>query len=114
MTETIRVALAGNPNCGKSTTFNAITGSRERVGNYPGITVERKEGCSIVDGISLRIIDLPGTYSLTAYSMEELVARQVLVEEKPELAIDVVDATALERSLYLAVQLMELGVPVVL
>lgn len=114
MTETIRVALAGNPNCGKSTTFNAITGSKERVGNYPGITVERKEGCSCVDGTTLRIIDLPGTYSLTAYSMEELVARQVLVDEKPELAIDVVDATALERSLYLAVQLMELGIPVVL
>ncbi len=114
MTETIRVALAGNPNCGKSTTFNAITGSRERVGNYPGITVERKEGCSTVDGTSLRIIDLPGTYSLTAYSMEELVARRVLVDEKPELAINVVDSTALERSLYLAVQLMELGIPVVL
>ncbi|GAU07664.1 ferrous iron transport protein B [Desulfoplanes formicivorans] len=114
MDRTIRVALAGNPNCGKSTTFNAITGSKERVGNYPGITVERKEGCSCVHGATLRIIDLPGTYSLTAYSMEELVARQVLVDEKPELAIDVVDATALERSLYLAVQLMELGVPVVL
>jgi ferrous iron transport protein B len=114
MDSTIRIALAGNPNCGKSTTFNAITGSKERVGNYPGITVERKEGCSCVHGVTLRIIDLPGTYSLTAYSMEELVARQVLVDEKPELAIDVVDATALERSLYLAVQLMELGVPVVL
>ena len=114
MTETIRVALAGNPNCGKSTTFNAITGSMERVGNYPGITVERKEGCSCVDGTNVRIIDLPGTYSLTAYSMEELVARNVLVDEKPELAINVVDATALERSLYLVVQLMELGVPVVL
>ena len=114
MDKTIRVALAGNPNCGKSTTFNAITGSKERVGNYPGITVERKEGCSCVHGTTLRIIDLPGTYSLTAYSMEELVARQVLVDENPELAIDVVDATALERSLYLAVQLMELGVPVVL
>jgi ferrous iron transport protein B len=114
MDRAIRVALAGNPNCGKSTTFNAITGSKERVGNYPGITVERKEGCSRVNGTTLRIIDLPGTYSLTAYSMEELVARQVLVDENPELAIDVVDATALERSLYLAVQLMELGVPVVL
>ncbi|WP_462325054.1 ferrous iron transport protein B [Desulfoplanes sp.] len=114
MDKTIRVALAGNPNCGKSTTFNAITGSKERVGNYPGITVERKEGSSCVHGTTLRVIDLPGTYSLTAYSMEELVARQVLVDENPELAIDVVDATALERSLYLAVQLMELGVPVVL
>jgi ferrous iron transport protein B len=108
------VALAGNPNCGKTTMFNAITGARQRVGNYPGITVERKEGTYRVNGLEVHLLDLPGTYSLTAYSLEELVARDVLVEERPDVVVDIVDATALERSLYLAVQFMELGVPLVL
>ena len=114
MAANITVALAGNPNCGKTTMFNAITGARQRVGNYPGITVERKEGSYQVNGLEVQLIDLPGTYSLTAYSLEELVARNVLVDERPDVVVDIVDATALERSLYLAVQFMELGVPLVL
>lgn len=114
MAENITVALAGNPNCGKTTMFNALTGARQRVGNYPGITVERKEGSYQLNGLEVQLIDLPGTYSLTAYSLEELVARKVLVEERPDVVVDIVDATALERSLYLAVQFMELGVPLVL
>ncbi|MGQ9687353.1 MAG: ferrous iron transport protein B [Desulfobaccales bacterium] len=114
MAEIITVALAGNPNCGKTTMFNAITGARQRVGNYPGITVERKEGTYRVNGLEVHLLDLPGTYSLTAYSLEELVARNVLVEERPDVVVDIVDATALERGLYLAVQFMELGVPLVL
>lgn len=109
-----RVALAGNPNSGKTTLFNAITGARQRVGNYPGITVEKKEGQFRVGDAGFGVIDLPGTYSLTAYSQEELVARQVLVQERPQVVVDVADSGSLERSLYLTVQLLELGIPVVL
>lgn len=108
------IALAGNPNCGKTTLFNAITGARQHVGNYPGITVEKKEGFHLFDGNKLRLVDLPGTYSLTAYSMEELVARDFLVHERPQLVINIVDASNLERNLYLTLQLLELGIPVVL
>lgn len=112
--KTMVLALAGNPNSGKTTLFNQLTGSRQHVGNYPGVTVEKKEGlCSFGDE-QIRVVDLPGTYSLTAYSIEERVARQFIVEEKPDVIVDVVDASNLERNLYLAVQLMELGVPVVL
>lgn len=107
------VALAGNPNCGKSTLFNMITGARQHVGNYPGITVEKKEGFYQYNGARLRLVDLPGTYSLTAYSLEELVARDYLVHERPQVAVNIVDASNLERNLYLTVQLMELGIPVV-
>ncbi len=112
--ENLRIALAGNPNSGKTTLFNSLTGSKQRVGNYPGITVERREGHVNKNGFQLEIIDLPGTYSLTAYSQEELVARNVLVQEQPDVVVDVVDATNPERNLYLAVQFMELGIPVVL
>jgi len=112
--ENITVALAGNPNCGKTTMFNAITGAHQRVGNYPGITVERKEGSYRHNGKEVHLIDIPGTYSLTAYSLEEVVAREVLVDEKVDVVVDIIDATALERSLYLAVQFMELGIPLVL
>jgi ferrous iron transport protein B len=108
------IALAGNPNSGKTTLFNAITGSRQRVGNYPGITVERKEGTINVANMKVKVIDLPGCYSLSAYSEEELVARKVLVDERPDIVVDIVDATRLERHLYLAVQFFELGIPVVL
>jgi ferrous iron transport protein B len=108
------VALAGNPNCGKTTLFNAITGAHQHVGNYPGITVEKKEGFYAVDGRRLRLVDLPGTYSLTAYSMEELVARDFLVQERPRVVINIVDASNLDRNLYLTIQLMELGIPIVL
>ncbi len=108
------IALAGNPNSGKTTLFNAITGSRQHVGNYPGITVERKEGTLIVNNTHVKLIDLPGTYSLSAYSDEELVARNFLVNEKPDIVVDIVDATMLDRHLYLAVQFFEIGIPVVI
>ncbi len=110
----ILVALAGNPNCGKSTLFNELTGGRQHVSNYPGITVEKKEGILDHDGVRLKIVDLPGTYSLSAYSIEELIARDFLVEEKPQVVINIVDSTNLERHLYLTIQLLELGVPVVI
>jgi ferrous iron transport protein B len=108
------VALAGNPNCGKTTLFNEITGARQHVGNYPGITVEKKEGFFDLNGQRARLVDLPGTYSLTAYSLEELVARDFLIYERPGVVINIVDASNLERNLYLTVQLLELGIPVVL
>ena len=107
----VAVALAGNPNSGKTTIFNALTGSRQHVGNYPGVTVEKKEGSCRLGQTRLRVIDLPGTYSLTAYSTEELVARNVLINERPDVVIDILDAGNLERNLYLAVQVMELGSP---
>ncbi|GAB7079321.1 ferrous iron transport protein B [Megalodesulfovibrio paquesii] len=108
------VALAGNPNAGKTTLFNALTGARQHVGNYPGITVERKEGVAVLEGRDIRVLDLPGAYSLSAYSPEELVAREVLVTEQPRVVVDVLNASCLERNLYLALQLLELGAPVVL
>lgn len=114
MSANVTVALAGNPNSGKTTAFNEYTGSRQHVGNYPGITVEKKEGMARVDGREVRVVDLPGTYSLTAYTQEEVVARRVLVEDRPDVVIDVINAGALERNLYLAVQLLELGIPVAL
>ncbi|MGW8303914.1 MAG: ferrous iron transport protein B, partial [Desulfobacterales bacterium] len=106
------VALAGNPNSGKTTLFNELTGSRQHVGNYPGVTVEKKEGTYVRDGFRLHIVDLPGTYSLTAYSLEEVVARDFLVEKKPEVVINIVDASNLERNLYLAIQFLEMGIPI--
>lgn len=106
------IALAGNPNSGKSTLFNALTGGRQRVGNYPGVTVEKKEGRWERDGLRLNLVDLPGIYSLTAYSPEEVVARDFLVSQRPALVVHVVDAANLERNLYLTVQFLELGVPV--
>ncbi len=108
------IALAGNPNSGKTTLFNALTGAHQHVGNYPGVTVEKKEGTYNLNGRKLKVVDLPGTYSLTAYSLEEVVARDFLVQEKPQVVIDIVDASNLERNLYLTLQFMELGVPVCL
>ena len=113
MTPIARIALAGNPNAGKTTAFNRFTGSRQHVGNYPGITVEKKEGTAYHEGGPVQIIDLPGTYSLTAYSIEELVARNVLADERPDCVLNVVNAGVLERNLYLTVQLLEMGVPLV-
>ncbi len=110
----ITIALTGNPNSGKTTLFNTLTGSRQHVGNYPGITVEKKEGLVESAGYVLHFVDLPGTYSLTAYSQEELVARNFMVRENPDLVVDVVNAASLERNLYLAVQILELGAPLVL
>jgi len=108
------IGIAGNPNCGKTTMFNALTGARQHVANWPGVTVEKKIGNLQTGKDSIEIVDLPGTYSLTAYTQEELVARNFLVDERPEVVIDVMNADALERNLYLAVQIMELGVPLVL
>ncbi len=110
----IVVALAGNPNAGKTTVFNALTGSRQHVGNYPGVTVEKKEGSVERGGRRFRIVDLPGTYSLSAHSPEEVVARNFLVDERPDVVVQVVDSSNLERNLFLATQLMELGVRLVL
>ncbi|MFW5837668.1 MAG: ferrous iron transport protein B [Desulfovibrionaceae bacterium] len=110
----IRVAVAGQPNCGKSTMFNSITGATARVGNYPGITVDRLEGRYKLDGHTFFLVDLPGAYSLTAYSMEEVVARNVIVDERPDACLCILDATALDRSLYLVVQIMEMQIPIVL
>jgi len=105
------IALAGNPNSGKTTLFNALTGSRQHVGNYPGVTVEKKVGVYSQQKQSYTIVDLPGTYSLTAYSLEEIVTRDFLVDEKPSVVIDIVDASNLERNLYLSIQLLEMGIP---
>lgn len=110
----IRIALAGNPNCGKTTMFNNITGAKQHVGNYPGVTVEKKEGHTNFDGQELLFIDLPGTYSLTARSLDELVARNVIVNDNPDVIVNVLDASNLERNLYLAAQLLELEKPMVI
>jgi len=110
----IRFAIAGNPNAGKTSIFNFLTGASQQVSNYPGVTVERKEGMARLGDRRIAVVDLPGTYSLTAYSREEVVARHFIVEEKPDLVIDVVDASNLERNLYLTVQLMEIGAPLVI
>jgi ferrous iron transport protein B len=114
MKGTVRVALAGNPNCGKTTIFNAITGARQEVGNYPGVTVEKKSGVCTHRGKRLEITDLPGTYGLTAWSLDEKVARDFIVNERPDVIVNVLDATNIERGLYLTVQLIELGAPLVL
>lgn len=107
------IALAGNPNAGKTSIFNALTGSHHKVGNYPGVTVEKREGSVEFRGEEIRIVDLPGTYSLTAYSLDEVVARDFVLNEKPDIIVDILDSTNLERNLYLLLQLIELGLPVV-
>ncbi|MEE4241776.1 MAG: ferrous iron transport protein B [Desulfopila sp.] len=114
MKQKYTIALAGNPNAGKTTLFNQLTGARQHVGNYPGITVDFKEGLAIHNDTELVITDLPGTYSLTAYSMEEIVARDHLTQKKPQVVINIVDASNLQRNLYLTCQLIELGVPMVI
>jgi small GTP-binding protein len=106
--KTITLALAGNPNSGKTTVFNNLTGARQHVGNWPGVTVEKKEGSCIFKGRSIKVVDLPGVYSLTAYSLDEVVARDFVVDARPDVVVDVVDASNLERNLYLAVQLLEM------
>lgn len=113
MKDNITIALAGNPNAGKTTIYNALTGARQHIGNYPGVTVEKKESVITYNGKTLKVIDLPGTYSLTAYSVEEVVARNVIINEKPDVVVDIIDSSNLERNLYLAVQLMELRIPLV-
>lgn len=113
MKENLTIALAGNPNAGKTTIYNALTGARQHIGNYPGVTVEKKESTITYNNKQLKIIDLPGTYSLTAYSVEEVVARNVIINEKPDVVVDIIDSSNLERNLYLAIQLMELRIPLV-
>ena len=109
----IKIALAGNPNCGKTTLFNALTGSNQFVGNWPGVTVEKKEGkIKKYEGVTL--VDLPGIYSLSPYTLEEVVARNYLIGERPDVILNIVDGTTLERNLYLTTQLMEIGMPVVI
>lgn len=110
----ITVALAGNPNSGKTTIFNLLTGARQHVANYPGVTVEKKEGLCRHADCEITLVDLPGTYSLTAFSIEELVARNFIIQEHPDVVVDVLDASSIERNLYLATQLMEMNVPLVL
>ena len=114
MKNKILVALAGNPNSGKTSVFNSLTGARQHVGNYPGVTVEKKTGNRKAGNIEIEIVDLPGTYSLTANSVEEVVARDFIIDEKPDLVVDIVDATNIDRNLYLTTQLMELGTPLVI
>ena len=114
MSAALSIALAGNPNAGKTTLFNRLTGARQHVGNYPGVTVEKKEGFFTWKGHEIKVTDLPGTYSLSAYSVEELVARDFIVNERPDVVVDIVDASNLERNLYLSCQFLELGVPVVI
>jgi ferrous iron transport protein B len=107
------IALAGNPNCGKTTLFNALTGSSQRVGNWPGVTVERMEGKYTHNGVTFEVIDLPGIYSFSAYSLDEKVSREFILHEKPDLVVDIIDASNLERNLYLTTQLIEMKVPIV-
>ena len=112
MKKEIKIALAGNPNCGKTTLFNALTGSAQFVGNWPGVTVEKKEGkLKKHDGVT--VVDLPGIYSLSPYTLEEVVARNFLLGERPDAILNIIDGTNLERNLYLTTQLTELGIPVV-
>ncbi len=115
----VKIALAGNPNCGKTTLFNALTGSNQFVGNWPGVTVEKKEGklkakYGSGDGTAVVIMDLPGIYSLSPYTLEEVVARNYLIGERPDAILNIVDGTNIERNLYLSTQLMELGIPVIM
>src|SRR5882724_11904193 len=118
--QTLTVALVGNPNCGKTTLFNALTGLRQKVGNYPGVTVEKKEGRTrLPNGAMARLIDLPGLYSLTPHSPDEVIAREVLMglrpdTPRPDVILNIVDASNLERNLYLSSQLLDIGVPMVI
>ena len=109
----IKIALAGNPNCGKTTLFNNLTGSNQYVGNWPGVTVEKKEG-RLVGNKDVIIQDLPGIYSLSPYTLEEVVTRNYLVQEKPDVILNIIDGTNIERNLYLTTQLVEVGLPMVI
>lgn len=114
MDNVIKVGFIGNPNCGKTTLFNAFTGANLKVANWPGVTVEKKEGTTTYKGDTFKLIDLPGIYSLTSYTMEEKVSRECILSDDVDVIVDVVDASSLERNLYLTLQLIELGKPVIL
>lgn len=107
-----KIALVGNPNCGKTTLFNELTGSSAHVGNWPGVTIEKKEG-TLKKHKDVQIIDLPGIYSLSPYTLEEVVSRDYLIEELPDCILNVIDASNLERNLFLTTQLLELNIPVI-
>ncbi len=113
MNKNITLALAGNPNCGKTTIFNNLTGAHQKVGNWPGVTVEKKEGKLRYKDYDLTIVDLPGTYSLTPFSIEEITARDFVINERPDIVVNIIDASNLERSLFLAIQILELGRPAI-
>ncbi len=109
----IKVALAGQPNCGKSTIFNMVSGINQHIANYPGVTVDKKVGRFEYEGNKIEMIDLPGTYSFSSYSLEERVAKDFIIDEKPDVIVNVVDASNIKRNLYLTFQLLEIGIPVV-
>ena len=109
----IKIALAGNPNCGKTTLFNDITGSSQKIGNWPGVTVEKVEG-NYKGAKDVQIIDLPGIYSLSPYTLEEVVTRNYLINDDPDVVLNIIDGTNLERNMYLTTQLVEIGVPMVI
>jgi len=111
MQKKLTIALAGNPNCGKTTIFNNLTGARQKVGNWPGVTVEKKEGKLRHKGCDVKVVDLPGTYSLTPFSIEEITARDFILNGNPDIVVNIIDASNLERSLFLAIQILELGTP---
>lgn len=111
MKKQLTIALAGNPNCGKTTIFNHLTGARQKVGNWPGVTVEKKEGRLVFESYDLNIVDLPGTYSLTPFSIEEITARNYILNNQPDIVVNIIDASSLERGLFFAIQLLELGRP---
>ena len=114
MKDTVNIGFIGNPNCGKTTLFNAYTGAKLKVANWPGVTVEKKEGSMQYQGHTFKLVDLPGIYSLTSYTMEEKVSREFILSDDVDAIVDIADASALERNLYLTLQLIELGKPVVL
>ena len=114
MKDTVSIGFIGNPNCGKTTLFNAYTGAKLKVANWPGVTVEKKEGSMQYHGHTFKLVDLPGIYSLTSYTMEEKVSREFILSDDVDVIVDIADASALERNLYLTLQLIELGKPVVL
>ncbi len=114
MKKSLTIALAGNPNCGKTCIFNNLTGIRQHVGNWPGVTVEKKEGTCKYGDYEIRVVDLPGTYNLSAHSLDEVIARNFIIEKKPDVVVNIVDASNLERNLYLTVQFLEMGIPLIL
>lgn len=110
----ITIALIGNPNSGKTTLFNNLTGARQHVGNWPGVTVEKKEGICQIRQCQCKVVDLPGVYSITAYSPDEVIARDFILNERPDVVVNIVDASNLERNLYLTLQVMEMDVPLII